>query len=238
MSSADVSAKTQVVFPCVITDMNKYEDQLTDADRHSVAVDGAAVLGWYASEMTGGIAYQRFISSEENLSSPNALTRANFEAARRISSLGWSYDGVEHLIGVEMPELVEIPLDADFLDTRAYDALVGEMVRRLCETRGIKIANATKLLHQKRPGLIPVLDAFARQAVGCGWGRSDTDPGAAQVTQRGMDCFRKVAQWGDNLAAVETLRTRAATDPTLKLGTPTRLRVLDILAWGVIRQNS
>ena len=65
------------------------------------------------------------------------------------------------ILGRDHDILAAIPLDADALETDAYDGHVGQLLELLLAHCGIRIANATKLLYQKRPRLIPVLDKLA-----------------------------------------------------------------------------
>ncbi len=58
--------------------------------------------------------------------------------------------------------LAEIP-DANLIDVGAEKEIPGEVgirraVKAMCKLRRVKLSTCTKILHKKRPGLIPILD--------------------------------------------------------------------------------
>ena len=155
-----------VTFPHVILGELKYADRLAAADYQCITVpDGRQLLQWYFRTMTGAKEFEWYVQGAENRAQPDVLTRDNFTNIRRIAGIGWSNSEVAPLVDQALPELGQIPLDADLLKTNAYDDLVVRLVEGLSECRGIKITNASKLLYQKRPALIPILDSWVRQAL-------------------------------------------------------------------------
>ncbi len=164
------TADYAVTFPHVIKTELKYPHQLTAADYVGVHIpDARPVLAWYFRVMTGGLTYENFVHSAGNRSQANVLTRENFENARSISAQGFSYADVEDLFGRELPELKAIPIDADLFCTREHDASAVAAVNSVYGHRGLQIANTTKLLYQKRPDYIPILDLFVRLATNIPW---------------------------------------------------------------------
>src|SRR5690349_5251894 len=139
-----------------------YDDR---SNRRSRSVEAWPTIEFYCRNMTKGMAYQTYIYSESNLKRPDVLGEADLKNARQINSLGWSYAGLNSLQDRKWAELTLIPFEADLLDTKHFDEAVIEVLVQLCEFPGVKIANATKFLHQKRPSLVPILDAYARQAL-------------------------------------------------------------------------
>lgn len=221
-------------FPRVIRTGLNYQGKLTPTDHQRVDVpDARKVIGWYFRQMYDGVAYERFVHSEANRSSPNTLTRENFEYTRKVTGIGWSYVDVEGLIGRTFEELEQIPVDADIFETTALDTPAVRLLTHLHDDwKGIAVANATKLLYQKRPRLIPILDDFARRAMGVHW-TSDT-PSAFAL---GFSRVREVAAFGWNPQSLDRLLVWLADNPDATAGLAlSRLRVVDVLAWCVIWQ--
>ena len=55
--------------------------------------------------------------------------------------------------------LAQIPADADLLEYDQHLEQLGALLDDACRTRGVLLAVATKVLHRKRPGFIPMLDS-------------------------------------------------------------------------------
>src|SRR5207245_914287 len=68
------------------------------------------------------------------------------------------------------PLLAEVPSDADLLDENAVNA-IARLVHAAVQARFVLIPVATKVLHRKRPALIPMLDQvlldYYADALGC-----------------------------------------------------------------------
>jgi hypothetical protein len=182
--------------------------------------------------MTKGVAYERFVQSDATRACPNCLTEDNFRQTKNVNSQGWSYQHVTPLIGRTLPQLERIPLDADLFATSEFDGHVVNLISELVKTRGIQFPNATKLLYQKRPGLIPIFDDLARRAMGFYWIKSNEE-----AALFGLKKFRELGNYGRNREALTRLQSWLASEPRLTGGlTLSRLRILDILAWGLKSQ--
>lgn len=222
-----------VTFPAVLDHLN-YEHRVT---RRSVTVDAADILHWYCREWaTLGMRYERFVHSDENRAHPHSITRANVSNSTNLRSRGWSWAILEPYLDRPQPELARIPVDADLLTTSAYDADVAALVNRFAALRGVKLANATKFLYQKRPALIPVLDELARRAFGVHWlkgGYGDWSHVLALAFTNIREFDRR------NAAALDRLEAWLAEQPDLTDGLRfTRLRLIDILAWSTVLRLS
>jgi hypothetical protein len=162
------------------------------------------------------------------------MTAKYFENAARVRARGWSYSGVSPLIDLDWPELVRIPPDADLFDSDDFEGAAVTALTSLYGHRGIQIANAGKLFYQKRPGLIPILDNNARQALNVPWLRTN---GGEEVFRLGFQRIREVTRYSENRGVLEQLHEWVSLNPSLTGGlTLSRLRILDILAWGIIRR--
>jgi hypothetical protein len=239
-SSPQNQCDFRFVFPEFLMQL-KYQHQVKPTDLESVELlDCREIFKWYLKEMTRGVQYERELNQPWNTSSLNHLTKQNFQNARDIGSLGWSYEGIDSLLINPMPELESIPPWVDLLETKHYDAALVKLVFALYGHRGIQIANACKILYQKRPRLVPILDQYARQAFNIPWipDNGDADPQPAKEPDDVMTLasrqIRRVADHGSNCDTLSRLSIwlRESSDAT---GFPpiSKLRVLDILAWGV-----
>jgi hypothetical protein len=73
------------------------------------------------------------------------------------SQVGWrAFHSLQrHTQGIDLAQLPEMPLERTSAEERTF---VAEFVTKLAQLPGIAASVATKLLHKKRPALIPILD--------------------------------------------------------------------------------
>jgi hypothetical protein len=189
-------------FPEVIATHLKYFDRLAPTDYTSADIpDGRRMLEWYFRWATSGRKYEQEIHEKWNADVPNALTRKNFANARRVSSIGWSYEGVADLIDQPLPELALVPAAADLFQSNRFDEHVIKLGERLMSIRGLQVANVTKLLYQKRPYLVPILDSWVRQATNvpyCWDGPSRRQAGLSRTSNRKL-------QHGDGFTSLDNV---------------------------------
>jgi hypothetical protein len=217
----------RVVLPYVLPRLD-WGHRLGKADYREVSVPAVELLSEYFTEMNLGVAYERFVQGPENRSRPHELTEGNWRAAFLVHARGMSRATMADLLGRTLPELESVPPDADLFETREFDDPVVALVRRLTARRGVAVANATKLLYQKRPRLVPVVDGLFRHAFGVHWLEGDW----GDVMRLALERLRAVAARPGNaepLAAVDRwMRSPAAVTSGLVLS---RVRVLDVLGW-------
>jgi len=122
--------------------------------------------------------------------------------------------------------LERIPRESSLLDE--CEAIPWEAIRALFDQfetiKGAKLAVATKILHKKRPGLIPILDSILlvhyRDAYPDGW-----EPKIGLVAVRAIELFRY------DLLSVRD-RTEALVSDLAERGFPlTPVRALEALMW-------
>lgn len=102
---------------------------------------------------------------------------------------------------------------------------VEEAVREVVTVRGRGIAQATKLLHLKRPALVPMIDSFVARALGAKL--STEAPAATRVAQTRaiLEHFRAAGVTRrPELERVDSHLRAAGIDRSL-------LRILDCLIW-------
>jgi len=225
-------------FPTFLSRLD-YADRLNRLDRRKRVIDAVDTVAAYCTTMSMGMEYQAYVCSDENLLSPHALSAADLRNSRQIHSQGWSYDDLAPIVGVPIGELVRIPLDADMLETTEHDEDAISALVALVKVRGVKAANATKFLHQKRPGVFPILDAYARQALDVPWERGEDERAFRSVFKRSFAQIRAIAHLPENRTALDAVETWLSNSPQLSQGLSfTRLRLLDILAWHAVATAS
>lgn len=225
----------RLVFPTVIVGKLDYSKKLNPSLLRTCTVkDARTLVRWYADVMTRGIAYQEYVIGSHNRAHPHALMRENFIKLRLFNGMGWSWKGVEPILDRAIPNLEQVPLDADMFETDAYDAILIQILSDLAtreDVRGIRVANASKLVHQKRPLYIPVLDAYVRRALNIHY--VDLYP---QAFELGFARFRSFVSLSQNSLSLKRLHYWARTELSqgrihLQLS---KVRLVDIVAWSLL----
>src|SRR5439155_14880752 len=94
--------------------------------------------------------------------------------------------------------------------------------------RGIQIANTCKIMYQKRPRLIPILDEYARLALDIPWYQTGTE-----CFQRGLAQVRQFAGYAENITVLQRLSRWLSDQTEMTKGLSlSMVRLIDILAWG------
>jgi len=156
-----------ITFPHVIQTKLKSVDKLTSGDFLCVTLpDAREVIKWYwGSESTGisrGAQFEQFVQSAANQHEPNRVTWDNVKATSLIHGR-FADKLVADFVDRELDCLSKIPVQTDMFASREFDGLAVDLFSALLRP-GIQPANLTKLLYQKRPKLIPILDDFVRRA--------------------------------------------------------------------------
>jgi hypothetical protein len=215
-----------------------WQDQVSPADLEKVVVtDCRKTIQWYfegwRGEMSDGARYELELNEPWNTSRPHVLTEDNFRNTRRVKAQGWTYEKTRRLRSRVMPELEAIPPWADLLETRVFDSALVKLVFALYDRPGIQIANACKLLYQKRPRLVPILDQYARRAFNIPWVRGEEDAVSLAIRR-----IREVASYKSNAASLSALVDWLRECPEVTHHIPlSRLRILDILAWSTVQRR-
>jgi Family of unknown function (DUF6308) len=222
--------QVEFVFPRSLVKL-AWQDRLAEGDfRARVLPDAATVVSRYARHFTSGIDYQRHVVSAANLQTLNRITREDLANSKKLMSQGWKYVDLADLLQGECPGLAAIPHAADLFSTREHDHPALEAVAYLRGFRGIGLANATKILHQKRPGIFPILDSVARATLGLPWIREEGPCAAKTMLLLGMDACREVRQINRlGLNALHRWVRSGGAGPLAATFTP--LRLIDVLAW-------
>lgn len=222
----------QFHFPSVLRRI-AYDRQLKPDDRVSMVVsveEALNLLRDYCRDMNLGVAYDERLREPWNTSAANSITTENLKVARLIHAQGFKDDDLADLIGQPIAALAAIPVDADLFATATHDQSAAELMAMLCGYRGIKAANATKLLHQKRPGLFPIFDSLVRRALGLSWPEVEGVAGYLQLLRQ----YRDVMLIEGNREAFNQIMERMGDAGTEPLAGKPPVRVLDALSWSVI----
>jgi hypothetical protein len=170
------------------------------------------------------------VRESANTSAPNMIVTLNIEAANQILAR-FNYAKANPFLNKTLAGLDKIPATADLFETDAYDGYAADLLAYLDDFPGVGAAVAAKILHQKRPKLIPIFDVLARRALNIPY-----TYGAGGVSYRPLfDCFRRFTSYSENAMAFEKLvlwvNTATSHGRECQLS---RVRTLDILAWSVI----
>jgi hypothetical protein len=182
-----------------------------------------------------GVSFEVFVNSEENTSMPDVLTCENLHAARQLHARGFSNATLSSFLDWPLDRLADIPLHADLFTTKVHDASAIELLCDLCMLPGVKAANATKILYQKRPRLVPILDQYARLAIGLPWHGTNSRSDFKEMFRSAFAALRWLARFGENATILGALaRQSAQVCDGVALS---RVRIIDILAWMVGRPD-
>jgi hypothetical protein len=193
------------------------------------------VLTHYCSAMGLGRRYEAWVHSDENLKQPNRLLYENWKAAHWVHARGMSWKSMEEYFSDERDSplpLSAISPDADLVnDWPILRSAVHALLVPLLRKRGVAAANATKLLYQKRPGLIPILDsAVCARLAGC-WDMKEADDVVDAIGK-----LRESMCGDGNLAELRRLKEWIRNAENVSLCPEARarislMRLYDIVAW-------
>jgi len=103
----------------------------------------------------------------------------------------------------------------------------------ICRTEGIDVANATKLLYQKRPLLFPILDKNVRRIMSIYWVGQYSAADYIEVFKLALHRFREIVTHGPNEDSLQRIQQWLEAEPSVTQGISlSKLRIIDILAWG------
>jgi len=221
----------RLAFPTVLTEGRGSPRRVA-----AVAVpDARDLVRRYFDEMVGGWRYEASIRQPANWLFPDVLTVENWINANLINARSWAWSDVSSaLFNQPLPELAAIEPGADlFADWAAVRPAVLDLVESVTLVRGIGLPNATKLLHQKRPLLIPIFDDYVLRSIGVP--RQRTWRAVAEI---GFERFLSVALEASNAEALSNITAWLAENPLASRGLAlSRVRVLDIIAWMTVRNR-
>ena len=133
-------------------------------------------------------------------------------------------------------QLSHIPPGIDLLDVSHTAEIPGEhaisrAITAMCDVRRCKLAVSTKILHKKRPGLIPIFDSVVERHY---WPRFCPTVRGRTYGDYAIALTRQVHR--DMLSARDELRD--LREWTVRNGTPmTACRILNALMWAVLSGN-
>jgi hypothetical protein len=134
------------------------------------------------------------------------------------------------VLDCDIPGLSSIPNDADLFATRKYDVDAAIALASLDQRKGITVATASSLLHQKRSGMFPIFDAVVCRALNI----PREHEGRVTTYQQMLERYRSALAVGNNGAVFDAICDRIRDGAVQHfLGKP-RVPVLDALAWSLI----
>ncbi|HEY4330157.1 MAG TPA: DUF6308 family protein [Phycisphaerae bacterium] len=223
------------LFPSILSRLD-YIDRITVHDCRSLTLSfdkASQIIARYIGDMTSGIRFDQMVREPANSSVPHAVVCLNIQAANQIRAR-LAYAKAQPFLNKPLPGLNEIPIDADIFETDQYDGNAAGVLHYLASFNGIKTSVASKILHQKRPRLVPIFDELARRALYIPWTR-----GSSSTSYKPLFAyFRRFISYADNAAALDKLvlwvnsRTKHGRECQFS-----KVRTLDILAWSVIQYN-
>lgn len=148
------------------------------------------------------------------------MMNSRLDTASKVQSIWKSKKPVEEALN-RIP--TDVPLESDCIP---WDDLT-TLSDRFCEIKYAGPAVSTKILHKKRPNLIPIFDSIISVYInGCNveppLPRGSSD-GAHMI--RGIKCFRKLLR--QSLGDIERLLTM----PEMRRFPVSPMRVLEVLLW-------
>jgi hypothetical protein len=173
--------------------------------------------------------------SEMNLSRPNHLLMKNWTAAFWVHAWGMSWTSMQDIFSDSSESSVPlgaIPARADIMtDWRTLRPAVAVELGVLLDKPGVAAANATKLLYQKRPALIPILDSIVCGKLGGSWDLRRLDD-----VMNAIDVFHTAITEPENAQSLRELKGWIHAAEELALSRDARngispLRIYDLVAW-------
>jgi hypothetical protein len=195
-----------------------------------VIEDGLGVASFFfekdASARAGG--YDEWVAANNR----DRFERHDVETINGTMRARSGYEAWKPLFGESPPWLTEIHPDWDLLEVTPQDWSSIDCCRLICvaiekmSVMRVGRAMATKVLHMKRPLLVPILDSLVVETVG---GRAGESPTPTDVL---VDHLRAVTR--DNAAALTEIQGRLHC----RAIQPSRVRILGAILWTVHPQSS
>ena len=196
-----------------------------------VVEDGLAVASCFfendPSTVEGG--FDEWVAQNN----PNRFERKDIEVINSGMRARSPYGPWERLYGRKHDWLLRLLPEWDLAETAPDEWSAADCTRFLCiaiektTVKSVGRAMATKVLHMKRPRLVPILDRLVVETVGGSNDWKSPTPTAALV-----DHLRLVAT--DNAAALQDIQARL----TGLAFQPTKVRILDAILWTAHPQSS
>lgn len=207
---------------------------LTIAERSLPFDDAFQLLRAYGDKHSQTVAYYDHGGQD----SPNAVTLADIGRLVVINARLSGNDVGRLIQAVDADTWSALPLDASFLDL-PEDPSSSDIYQKASDIyalltpprRGVQMTKATKLMHLKRPQLMPIVDSVAQTAYG------DLAAKAAKEIGRGRRAYWPCI-WADarrNEDALPPLRRRLADCGSPVADLPS-LRLHDMLVWSLFSE--
>jgi hypothetical protein len=154
--------------------------------------------------------FEMAVRSPANLAAPNEISFGNWANSALLADEPAGWGEFEDLAPDLWAALEEVPLDADlFRDWVTVREPVLDLFEAVLVSPSVSLVQASALLYQKRPALIPVLDRPMRSALGITGGRPFSREAVA-------GCFERIVAVGntpENRKALDQLLWWIAVQP-------------------------
>ena len=208
----------------------------------TIVADPQTVVTDYFREMILGRRFEEWAYSQENLGHPNRLLFKNWTAAFWIRARGMRWKSMKHFFSDStdspMPLGAIRPQAELTTDWPAIRDAVAAVVSVLLREPRVAAANATKLLYQKRPALIPILDSVVCSKLAGSWDLRRVDDVLLAI-----DAFRAAIMDRTNARSLGQLKRWIGTYDALSLDRSARqrisvVRIYDLIAWKTGRAST
>jgi hypothetical protein len=193
------------------------------------------IVAAYFKDMYLGRRYEEWVYSCSNREMPNRLLMQNWNAAFWVRARSMKWVLLERFFSdsADGPlPLNTVPRDAELEnDWPRPRELVSNLLTPLLRIRGIRAANATKLLYQKRSSLIPILDSRVCERLHGDWDLKNVGDVLSAV-----DVFYAAITETENRSVLSYLKKWIGSATEFELSGEARagvsmLRIYDLVAW-------
>jgi hypothetical protein len=198
------------------------------ADAEILLLDGRLAKVFFTRDIS---AQPGGYDSVAGLTSPDEIVEADITAVNRTMRARSRRASWASLLAGDQPWLSAIPINLDLVhaDEDDWQAIDGDALLSAaiaaCIRPGIGLAVATKVLHLKRPRLVPILDSLVAQMLGVNLPDSPTTDERLAVGRRLTMLIRREGR--RNLEVLHSIQTELEKDGI----TRSLVRIFDAIIW-------
>ncbi len=187
-------------------------DRTVDADR---------VTEDYAKRMGRGVKFTAQIMAPENLKDPNKILLMNLQNVRNVHGMGFRCNDLRNDLDTrDLEALSEIPPDADILESIEWDEPATQLIDSICAAKGVQLANATKILCQKRPRFFPMIDSRMQKYLEIS--------GRASAFKIALSMIREECNRESNFETLSSLESKTYSREFIA---NSKIRLFDVIVW-------
>jgi len=149
----------------------------------------------------------------------SVLVNSMVNTSEKVSTIWNDRAGIEEA-------LARIPRDAALLSDEVPWTALEELLRAALEVKFVRLAVATKILHKKRPHLLPIVDSYLEKYYRSAY-PDVTEPGLDDVSR----CMRIIRHFRDELNACRQDLEKLMEIPRRRRCRVSLVRLLEVLIW-------